>query len=268
MKPVISVVIPAYNEEDYIETCLKSLRNQKTSVPYEIIVCDNNSTDRTVEIAKKYADKVVHEERQGIGYARNKGVSASVGEYIVNTDADTVFAPNFIDEVYKVFIEDKYVAFACGNWDYYKGDSKLVKLLVRLSSSIFQLYEKIVVLKNTASLPGWSLCTPRWVFDKVGGFDTRRGVLEDVIYSYKVEAFGKKGYFPEIEVHSSVRRFVSNFFKSIKHYDKMGYSIKNVVWDLIRKSKSPYNGFMGFDIKKRYAYPFIATVLLVVKAIL
>ncbi len=78
LKPIISVVIPAYNEENYIEACLKSLRNQKTNVPYEIVVCDNNSTDRTVEIAKKYADKVVYERRQGIGYARNKGVSASV----------------------------------------------------------------------------------------------------------------------------------------------------------------------------------------------
>ncbi len=141
-------------------------------------------------------------------------------------------------------------------------------MLVKLSSYFFQLYEQVVVLKNTASLPGWSLCTPRRVFDKVGGFDTRKEVLEDVIYSYKVEALGKKGYFPKIGVHSSVRRFVSNFFKSIKHYDKMGYGIKNVVEDLIRRSKSPYNGFMGFNIKKRYAYPLIATIVLVVKALL
>ncbi|MDD2679110.1 MAG: glycosyltransferase family A protein, partial [Candidatus Nanoarchaeia archaeon] len=51
-KPVISVIIPAYNEEDSIEKTLISLKNQKTKVPYEIIVCDNNSTDKTFKIAK------------------------------------------------------------------------------------------------------------------------------------------------------------------------------------------------------------------------
>ncbi|MDD5054512.1 MAG: glycosyltransferase family A protein, partial [Candidatus Nanoarchaeia archaeon] len=70
-KPVISVIIPAYNEEDSIEKTLISLKNQKTKVPYEIIVCDNNSTDKTFKIAKKIADKTVKEKKQGGAYARN-----------------------------------------------------------------------------------------------------------------------------------------------------------------------------------------------------
>ena len=61
---LVSVAIPAYNEVGYIDKLLRSLRAQ--TVPCEIVVCDNNSTDKTAQVAKRYADKVVHEPRRGM----------------------------------------------------------------------------------------------------------------------------------------------------------------------------------------------------------
>ncbi len=83
-----SIVIPAYNEESYLPDCLSNLLSQKEK-PYEIIVVDNASKDKTSQIAKKFGVKVVLEKRQGTSFARNKGFNIAKGEIIARVDADT-----------------------------------------------------------------------------------------------------------------------------------------------------------------------------------
>lgn len=94
----ISVVVPTYNEEDYIEGCLKALQNQ-TKKPFEIIVVDNNSTDRTSEIAKSYGAKVVKEKKKGVIFARNKGFDSAKGDIIARCDADSRPTPQWIEKI-------------------------------------------------------------------------------------------------------------------------------------------------------------------------
>lgn len=102
----ISVVIPAYNEEKSISSCLNSLLKQTTR-PYEIIVVDNNSTDATAEIVKKYKDvKIVFEKKQGIIPARNTGFDNVKGEIIARCDADTILPNNWIENIDKVFTKN------------------------------------------------------------------------------------------------------------------------------------------------------------------
>lgn len=87
---MISIIIPTLQEEKYLENTLKSLKT-KLTLPHEIIVSDGKSTDRTVEIAKKYADKVLEYsgiERQTIAQGRNAGAKAATGDYLVFIDAD------------------------------------------------------------------------------------------------------------------------------------------------------------------------------------
>jgi glycosyltransferase involved in cell wall biosynthesis len=80
---LISVVIPALNEEKYIGRCLASLRAQTHPRElYEIIVVDNASTDRTSEIARGLGAQVVHEPRRGVGWARHRGAREARGEII------------------------------------------------------------------------------------------------------------------------------------------------------------------------------------------
>ncbi len=70
----ISVIVPVHNEEKYIGECIESLLKQ--SVPAdEIIIINNNSTDNTVAIVKKYPVKLLNEKKQGITFARNKGLN-------------------------------------------------------------------------------------------------------------------------------------------------------------------------------------------------
>ena len=84
---MISVVVPAYNEEKQIEKCLDSLVNQSTTQKFEVIIIDNNSNDKTAEIAKKYEKilnlKIFMQKIKGRGAARQKGFYQANGEIIL-----------------------------------------------------------------------------------------------------------------------------------------------------------------------------------------
>ena len=94
----ISVVVPAFNEEKLIEHSLKSIRNAAITFSeigweHEIIVCDNNSSDRTGELAKAQGARVIFEPVNQISRARNAGAAAAEGEWLIFVDADSF--PNF-----------------------------------------------------------------------------------------------------------------------------------------------------------------------------
>lgn len=116
-----SVVIPCYNEADYIGNTLKSLKEQKTDVSYEIIVVDNNCTDETVAIARKYGVRVVSESIPGVCPARQTGTEAAKNDIVISTDADTVFASNWLQRIDSSFkAHPEYVAVG-GPCRYYDG---------------------------------------------------------------------------------------------------------------------------------------------------
>ncbi len=85
----VSVVICAKNAEATLERCLRSVKDNN---PFEIVVVDGNSADRTVEIARRYTDKVYSDGGRGLGYARQLGVEKANGKYVIHLDADVVLA--------------------------------------------------------------------------------------------------------------------------------------------------------------------------------
>ncbi len=98
----ISLVIPAYNEEKYIGNCLASLESQ-IEKPDEIIVVDNNCSDKTIEIVKRFKVKIVKEKRRGMIYARNCGFNNAQGDIIARCDADTILPPDWIKKIKENF---------------------------------------------------------------------------------------------------------------------------------------------------------------------
>jgi glycosyltransferase involved in cell wall biosynthesis len=115
----VSVIIPAFNEEAYIEDCLKYLQYQ-IEKPFEIIVIDNNSTDKTVELAKKFKDvRIISEKKQGITFARNAGFNEAKGDILARTDADTRVQPDWIKKIKEAFEKDEKLLGLSGPGHYY-----------------------------------------------------------------------------------------------------------------------------------------------------
>lgn len=104
----ISVIIPSYNEEKLLGRCLKAIKDQTVS-PDEVIIVNNNSSDKTAYIAKSFGYVVIDESKQGISFARNAGFNYATGEILVRIDADTILPPYWIKTVAQSFTKTDVV---------------------------------------------------------------------------------------------------------------------------------------------------------------
>lgn len=109
MKKLVSIIVPVYNIENYIERCLNSLINQ-TYENTEIIVIDDGSSDNSKNIVDTYKNiKVIHTDNKGLSAARNLGIKNANGEYIMFVDGDDYVSTNYVSHMVKS-IDDKDVA--------------------------------------------------------------------------------------------------------------------------------------------------------------
>lgn len=115
----ISLIVPAYNEADYLTNFFKSLKYSKYP-DYEIIVVNDQSEDETASIAEKFGAKVLTGKREGVGSARNIGLKHAKGEVIASLDADSTLCENWIDKVAKNFEQDEKLKALSGP-SYYGG---------------------------------------------------------------------------------------------------------------------------------------------------
>ena len=118
-KPLsVSIIIPVYNEADYLKACLQAVERQ-TVKPLEVIVVDNNSTDNSVAIARSFKSvKVLNEKRQGALYARTAGFNAAKGQVIGRIDADTRLEPDWVERLQQV-MSDRLIAAVTGSSHWY-----------------------------------------------------------------------------------------------------------------------------------------------------
>ena len=116
--PKVSVIIPAFNEEKGLATCVRRIReacDASTDIAgaYEIIVCDNNSTDTTAAVAEACGCKVVFEPINQISKARNRGASVATGEWLLFVDADSWPSPELIADMAPLLMSPEYIG--CGS---------------------------------------------------------------------------------------------------------------------------------------------------------
>lgn len=107
--PLVSILISAWNEEGNILRCIASLSKMKTSIPFEIIVINNNSKDRTQDTIDKLHVRSLFEANQGCGPARQLGQENALGKYVLLADADCFYPSSWIDEMIKVLKQPNVV---------------------------------------------------------------------------------------------------------------------------------------------------------------
>ncbi len=107
--PLVSVLIPLYNQERYLKACIRSVEAQKYK-NLEIIIVNDGSTDRSPQMARDWADrdnrvKVIDKQNEGLAYARRDGYLAATGEYVTFLDSDDMLAPDAIETMLSVLLE-------------------------------------------------------------------------------------------------------------------------------------------------------------------
>ena len=106
MNPLISIIVPTYNVEKYIRTCIESILAQ-TYRNIEVIIVNDGSTDQSLAvisdlICSHHNIKVINQKNQGLSVARNTGIDAATGKYIAFVDADDKIKPDFVSSLYQI----------------------------------------------------------------------------------------------------------------------------------------------------------------------
>jgi len=116
-RPVVSIVLPVWNEEKNILRTLSSFASMEIPVPTELIIVNNNSTDGTQEILDRLGVSSVMERKQGIAHARLTGLRASRGEYQLCGDGDSLYPPNWIKRMVDA-LQQPGVTCVYGNYSF------------------------------------------------------------------------------------------------------------------------------------------------------
>ncbi len=177
--PSVSVIIPAYNQANFIDKAIESVLRQ-TYKDFELIIINDGSKDNTEEIIKNYSDfrirYICHKKNLGISEARNSGIRASRGKYIALLDSDDEFLPEKLDMQVKLLRnESSDVGVVCA-WSFNvdeNGNYISKRGLPRKEGYIFE----DLLSKNYISVP--TLLIRRECFEKVGLFDSSLDVQED-----------------------------------------------------------------------------------------
>lgn len=199
----VSVVIPAYNEEGYIELCLKSLLEQEVLAD-EIIVVDNNSTDNTNKIATQLGAKVVKQPIQGRAYARNMGFDSAQYELIAKCDADTVVPKDWVKRI-KADFESSDIDAMSGPVIF---SGSLPRAISTLPSQFF-LESLRILSKGNRYLLGANMAITKGMWDRVRDHVNMsdEDVHEDIDLAINIaKQGGKIGYDGAITVWTSDRR--------------------------------------------------------------
>lgn len=207
------MIIPTLNEEHYVDRCLNSLKKQEGNCNFEIIIVDGGSSDYTIQIAKRYAKKIVISKKQRPSIQRNLGAKRAKGKILAFIDADTVASKLWLKNIAKTFQDESVVAV-------------IGPLLPLEKIRRFYLYkftnvlQKILIKVNYPLFWGASCAFRADAFWKVRGFDKTLLTSEDHDLSLKIKRVGKVVFNDDILAFTSHRRFLKDERKAFFVYVK------------------------------------------------
>lgn len=249
----LSIIVPAYNVEKTIEQCIQSVLEQETKYDYELIIVNDGSTDSTQSILENIHDEhlvLIRQENRGFSGARNSGIDASIGEYIMFLDSDDYLVGNCIETMLDRIIEEKADIVQAGHYSFVEGN-ELNRNEVKLKSGTYYSTEDIV---QNPGYP-WAKIYKRTMFNQlrfplnVWFEDTivcmilyrmckKMVVMEDIVYAYRINPEG-------ITLKARHSR------KCVDHYWVMEYVLEH----------TKKNGLPNDDIQYHLVYGHMSTLL-------
>ncbi len=204
---MISIIIPVYNEEEVLEKTL--LHFKSLTLPHEIIVTDDKSTDLTITIAQKYADVVLSTETKHptIGVNRNVGARVAHGDILVFMDSTSIIFENldsFFTRALKHFADNpKLVALTGALWVEPDLETFTDKV-------VYTIFNWTHIIKNnwlhTGEAPGKFQMIRREAFEKIGGYRADLVSREDAEIFMRLSKIGLTLCDPSLKVYHSGRR--------------------------------------------------------------
>ncbi|RNL52590.1 glycosyltransferase family 2 protein [Pedobacter jejuensis] len=191
--PDISIVIPAYNEEENILKTLYSLSNTKSRYSIEVIVVNNNSKDKTEELINACGVICVNETKQGITNARNAGLAAAKGKYIINADADTIYPESWIDNMIDPLHNNNKIALTYGRFSFIPEETPRILYFFYEYLSDFNRHINRLFKEEALNVYGFNSACRREQCLNVDGFVHPTGTNEDGWLAMKLRkaGFGK-----------------------------------------------------------------------------
>lgn len=215
---MISVVIPAYNEEKYIGAALQALTQQITDFPFEVIVVDNASSDKTSAQALQFTSKLklrlITEPRKGRGAARQAGFAAAHGDIILSTDADATVPPDWVRGMYNALVNSRAVAVS--GTCYIMDGSTFANTLFNGIQPVAMLLHRFVF--GHFWLTGSNFGIYKTIYQQSGGFRPQLNSQEDTELSSRVQKLGKIKWVCDLPVCVSGRRFRQGIFSGLWDY--------------------------------------------------
>ena len=204
---LISVVVPAFNEEAYLGETLASLNRAKAflqrerGLQAEIIVVDNDSDDVTAEVARALGAAVARETQHNVATVRNTGAKLSNGETIVFVDADTVVPDYLLSRIVDAMSDDSCFGGAVDT------DYRPMKLTVKAYLQFWRIIGKLTGMAQGAT----QFCR-RDIFFSLNGYDETLFMGEDVDFHWRLKRIAKRQsggvvFIEDIRVVPSTRRF-------------------------------------------------------------
>jgi glycosyltransferase involved in cell wall biosynthesis len=197
MEKSLSIVIPTLNEEKLLPILLESIKKQ-INVKVEIIVADNDSTDKTRQIATSYGAKIVN---GGLpAKARNNGAKVAINDIILFLDADVVLpAPNFLKKNLSEFNKNNFGIATC---EFYPISEKTIDKLFHQAAN-FYLKKSHSIMPH---IPGFCIFVRKKIHEKINGFDETLKLAEDHDYAQRASKISKFGFLKSYPILVSIRR--------------------------------------------------------------
>jgi len=229
---LVSVAIPAYNEQDCIGDCLRSIARQRTSAKVEAIVCLNACTDHTAHAAIKVAEeegldlKLVDEPLKGIARARQRAFEEAGGDIIVSADADSLYPTDWIERIVAAFDRKQQTALVYGPVYFTRIRGFTGTVMHHAYPVIDFVITQFDRLTKHPNVRGPNFAVAREAFKQVKGFNVDLEAFEDNDLAWRVAKLrGHRAlhYDRHLVVHSSARRY--NYYGLWKavHYYTVGY---------------------------------------------
>ncbi len=229
-QPTFSVVVPAYNEERTLSTCLDSLGRQNCSFPYEIIVVDNASTDCTAALARQAGVRLISEPKKGVAAARRAGFAAAQANIIASTDADCIVPSDWLSRFWQVLNEKPDLVAVGGYAMYY--DAPLYLDLFTHAGQRLNVMQLAGNLARRQPLTTQNLAVRKSAYEQVGGFDpniTSPLGLDDADLTMRLSSVGQVVVLPDLIVQTSARRYQQDPLRTVGYRwaNYASYALRN-----------------------------------------